>query len=162
MLVLSRKENEKVLFPNLGIAMQILRVGGGKVRLGIEAPDSVSVVRHEIASDEQLAELSERLKSSAKSASHEIRNQLHATLLGLALVHKQLAYNLVDDAEETLARLIDNMTSLDTELGKTQRAVAANCRRKALVVEDNSNERRLLADRKSTRLNSSHITISYA
>ena len=82
MLVLSRKENEKVLFPNLGIAMQILRVGGGKVRLGIEAPDSISVVRHEIASDEQLAEFSERLKSSAKNATHEVRNRLHATLLG--------------------------------------------------------------------------------
>lgn len=145
MLVLSRKENEKVLFPNLGIAMQILRVGGGKVRLGIEAPDSVAVVRHEIASDEQLAELSERLKGSAKNANHEVRNRLHATLLGLALVHKQLSYNLVDDAEETLARLIDNMTGLDVELGKTQRRTMANARRRALVVEDNSNERRLLA-----------------
>ena len=30
MLVLSRKENEKVLFPHLGIALQILRAGGGK------------------------------------------------------------------------------------------------------------------------------------
>src|SRR5439155_7131501 len=112
--------------PHLGIAMQILRVGGGKVRLGIEAPDSVSVVRHEIASDEQLAEFAERLRSSAKNASHEVRNQLHTTLLGLALVHKQLAYNLVDDAEETLARLIDNMTGLDAELGKVQRSAAAN------------------------------------
>ncbi len=114
MLVLSRKENEKVLFPNLGIAMQILRVGGGKVRLGVEAPNNVSVVRHEIASDEQLAEFSERLKNSVKNATHEVRNRLHATLLGLALVHKQLSYNLVDDAEETLARLIDNMSGLDT------------------------------------------------
>jgi carbon storage regulator CsrA len=145
MLVLSRKENEKVLFPNLGIAMQILRVGGGKVRLGVEAPDSVSVVRHEIASDEQLAQFTERLKNSAKNANHEVRNRLHATLLGLALVHKQLSYNLVDDAEETLARLIDNMTGLDSELGKIQRSANGHSRRKALVVEDNSNERNLLA-----------------
>jgi len=145
MLVLSRKENEKVLFPNLGIAMQILRVGGGKVRLGIEAPDSVSVVRNEIASDQQLAEFSERLKGAAKNSNHEVRNRLHATLLGLALVHKQLSYNLVDDAEETLARLIDNMTGLDMELDKTQRRTTCSSRRKALVVEDNSNERRLLA-----------------
>ncbi len=145
MLVLSRKENEKVLFPNLGIAMQILRVGGGKVRLGIEAPNSASVVRHEIASDEQLAEFSERLKSSAKNGTHEMRNRLHATLLGLALVHKQLSYNLVNDAEETLERLIDNMGGLDAELGKTHCKTNENSRRKALVVEDNSNERRLLA-----------------
>src|SRR5437764_4894232 len=141
MLVLSRKEDEKILFPNLGIAMQILRVGGGKVRLGIEAPNSVSVVRHEIASDEQLAQFSERLISSAKSLTHEVRNQLHTTLLGLALVHKQLSYNLVDDAEETLARLIDSMTGLDAELGKTHRHSAGSSRRTALVVEDNSNER---------------------
>src|SRR5689334_4366748 len=138
MLVLSRKENEKVLFPNLGIAMQILRVGGGKVRLGIEAPNNVSVVRHEIASDEQLAEFSERLQGSVKNATHEMRNQLHATLLGLALVHKQLSYNLVDDAEETLTRLIDNMSGLDAELGKTHREINGSSRRKALVVEDNS------------------------
>src|SRR4051794_464238 len=144
MLVLSRKENEKVLFPNLGIAMQILRVGGGKVRLGIEAPGNVAVVRHEIASDEQLAEFSERLKTSAKNATHEVRNRLHATLLGLALVHKQLSYNLVDDAEETLARLIENMSGLDTELGKNHRNNGSS-RRTALVVEDNSNERNLLA-----------------
>ena len=38
MLVLSRKENEKVLFPNLGIAMQILRVGGGS-RMVLERDD---------------------------------------------------------------------------------------------------------------------------
>src|SRR5262249_22776507 len=47
--------------------------------------------------------------------------------------------------EETLSRLIDNMTGLDAELGKAQRRSVANARRKALVVEDNSNERRLLA-----------------
>ena len=145
MLVLSRKENEKVLFPHLGIAVQILRIGGGKVRLGIEAPGDVSVVRHEIASEQQLAELSERLKRKAKGGSHEVRNWLHTTLLGLCLAHKQLSRNMTEDAEDTLERLMANMHGLDNELGKVDRRTSEALRRSALVVEDNSNERRLLA-----------------
>src|SRR5690348_18444547 len=73
MLVLSRKENEKILFPHLGIALQILRVGGGKVRLGVEAPSDVSVVRYEIASEEQMNAFAERLKHTARDVSHADR-----------------------------------------------------------------------------------------
>src|SRR5437763_14252958 len=80
MLVLSRKENEKILFPHLGIALQILRVGGGKVRLGVEAPSDVAVVRYEIADEEQLNEFAERLKQTARDQNHAIRNRLHSTL----------------------------------------------------------------------------------
>jgi carbon storage regulator CsrA len=144
MLVLSRKENEKVLFPHLGIALQILRLGGGKVRLGIEAPDDVSVVRHEIASGDQIAEFADRLKRSAGSANHEVRNRLHTTLMGLCLVQKQLTRNLIEDAEESLQQLIESMQGLDIEVGKDKHTADAGLRRKALVVEDNSNERRLL------------------
>lgn|SRR5262245_44029786 len=145
MLVLSRKENERVLFPHLGVALQILRVGGGKVRLGIQAPDDVSVVRHEIASQEQLELFVERLKRSACGSSHAVRNQLHATLLGLVLAQEQLSRELIDEAEETLNRMIAGMQGLDSELGRLQRRAEASARRKALVVEDNSNERGLLA-----------------
>jgi carbon storage regulator CsrA len=61
MLVLSRKENERVLFPHLGIRISILRVGSGKARLGIEAPGDVAVVRQEIVNEEQLAEFASGL-----------------------------------------------------------------------------------------------------
>jgi len=145
MLVLSRKENEKILFPHLGIALQILRVGGGKVRLGVEAPSDISVVRYEIADQEQLNELAERLKQTARSQNHAIRNHLHATLLGLCVVQKQIELSKIDDAEQTLEQLLAQMQGLDRELGKGERAPAARARRKALVVEDNSNERGLLA-----------------
>jgi len=109
MLVLSRKENEKVLFPDLGIAVQILRVAGGKARLGIEAPHDVSVVRQEIADAEQLTEFAKRLTGSATGLSHEVRNQLHTALLGLCLIHRQLECNRIEDAEATLADLIKQM-----------------------------------------------------
>ena len=34
MLVLSRRETEKVLFPTLGISVELLRVQGNRARLG--------------------------------------------------------------------------------------------------------------------------------
>ena len=37
MLVLSRKENERILFPHLGIQIQIVRVDGNRVSVGVEA-----------------------------------------------------------------------------------------------------------------------------
>ena len=43
MLVLSRKVMETILIPHLGISLKVLRVGGGKVSLGIEAPPDVSM-----------------------------------------------------------------------------------------------------------------------
>jgi carbon storage regulator CsrA len=145
MLVLSRKENEKVLFPNLGIALQVLRVAGGKVRIGIEAPTDVSVVRFEIASPEQIDQLSERLQRSTGSLTHELRNRLNTTLLALHVLQQQLARNMMDDAEETLERLLSGMRGLDEGLSNRVQPNNNQPRRKALVVEDNSNERRLLA-----------------
>jgi len=132
MLVLSRKENEKVLFPHLGIALQILRSTGGKVRLGIEAPGDVSVVRAEIASEEQISQFAELLKRSAKSLTHAVRNRLHETMLGMYVVQKQLALERFEEAEETLDHLILDLKGLDQELRPpptTERAAEARRRR---------------------------------
>ncbi len=145
MLVLSRKEDEKLLFPHLGITLQVLRVAGGKVRLGIEAPTDVSVVRFEIASSDQLDEVANRVKQKAKGLSHELRNKLQTTLLGLCVVQKQLARNYHEEAEATLQQLIADMQGLDQTMATGRPRSSDSSRRRALVVEDNSNERNLLA-----------------
>jgi carbon storage regulator CsrA len=48
MLVLSRRLNEKVVFPGLGVTVQVVSVRPGVVRLGIEAPSEVQVLREEL------------------------------------------------------------------------------------------------------------------
>ena len=48
MLVLSRRPNEKVLFPSINTAVQVLSIKGGTVRLGIEAPPEVTILRAEL------------------------------------------------------------------------------------------------------------------
>lgn len=47
MLVLSRKVGEKIMIGH-SIVITVLEVVGGRVRLGIEAPESVPVFRDEI------------------------------------------------------------------------------------------------------------------
>lgn len=48
MLVLSRKVREQIRLPGLDVVVTVLEVRGGKVRLGITAPDEVAVVREEL------------------------------------------------------------------------------------------------------------------
>ena len=47
MLVLSRKVNEKIVIDG-GIVITVVKIEGGQVRLGIDAPSQVKVFREEI------------------------------------------------------------------------------------------------------------------
>ena len=48
MLVLSRKLNERLVFPAFGTIVQVLGVRSNSVRLGIDAPPDVEVLREEL------------------------------------------------------------------------------------------------------------------
>jgi carbon storage regulator len=48
MLVLSRKLNEKIIIDG-GIVVTVLKIDRNQIRLGIEAPANVRVLREEIA-----------------------------------------------------------------------------------------------------------------
>ena len=47
MLVLSRKVGERILIGD-NIAITVVRVAQGSVRIGVEAPDNLNVVREEV------------------------------------------------------------------------------------------------------------------
>jgi carbon storage regulator len=68
MLVLTRKPGEKLIIGN-GITVTLVAVRGGRVRLGIEAPGDVSVLRSELltgpndaASDETAVDVDLQIK----------------------------------------------------------------------------------------------------
>lgn len=54
MLVLSRKVNEKIVIDG-GIVITVVKVEGGQVRLGIEAPSDVKVYREELLAKKSFA-----------------------------------------------------------------------------------------------------------
>ncbi len=51
MLVLSRKTGERIAIGDT-VVVTVLRLSGGRVKLGITAPDDVSVLRTEVLSEE--------------------------------------------------------------------------------------------------------------
>jgi carbon storage regulator len=69
MLVLTRKCGEKVLVPQYGIVLEILKVEGDRVRLGLSAPSDVKLYR------EELWELVQANASQGRVAEHRGERQ---------------------------------------------------------------------------------------
>jgi len=64
MLVLSRKENERIRVGE-SIVVTVVRLGGDKVRLGIEAPPDVLVLRDELDVNLDVNEIPEALREAS-------------------------------------------------------------------------------------------------
>ena len=143
MLVLSRKQDDKIVFPHLGITVEILKIAGRSVRVGVQAPDDVRVLRHELAEQEDF-KVSETPRPSGLS-DHALRNRLNRATLGLQLAQKQLEFDQVARADETMARVLAEFESLDEELGRQRPVRTPESTRQALLVEDDENESELLA-----------------
>lgn len=146
MLVLSRRPQEDILFPNTNIRIRILDLKGNVVRVGIEAPPEVQVLRGEIA-----GAAAEKLRTArSDSWSHDLRNRLNKVTLGLHHFYQQCQAGLLAKAEESFQQVLDALEALDREWphfnGTRPRSPAAPGRRcRTLLVEDDANERELLA-----------------
>ena len=55
MLVLSRKVGERILIGDK-IAVTVVKIGHGGVRIGVDAPNELAVVREELATELERAE----------------------------------------------------------------------------------------------------------
>jgi len=92
MLVLSRRQGEKLVLPTINTSVQIVSVKPGIVRLGIEAPPEVTVLREEIAGRalERQPALADPARSPLQKLNHAVRNRLNGALLGIAVLRQQL------------------------------------------------------------------------
>lgn len=145
MLVLSRGPAEKIVFPNLGITLEVLRVKGNRVRVGIQAPPNVVALRHELAERRELWPPTDA-SSGGVSLSHQQRNRLQTAELALRLLQRQLESGLTSEALHTLQKALREFDALDAEFSPihTELQREASVRR-ALLVEDNANESELLS-----------------
>lgn len=147
MLVLSRGRNDKVVFPTLGITVEVLRVEGRNVRLGIDAPKAVPILREEIAHQAELGGLVGN-QSENGGLTHAMRNRLQKATLGLRMLQRMLDAGNASDAEPTIFKIFTELKEIEDNLGqhRVTRGAPTNSRgRRALVVEDDANERELLA-----------------
>ncbi len=144
MLVLSRGTQDKVLFPKLGISVEILRIANKRVRLGITAPRDVKVVREELLAD--LFEV-EGDSSQAKLAEDVVARISGANQL-LHLAASQLERDQIGEAMTTLSQALREFDSLEGGTVSSNNNTAGGAERpnkRALLVDDDDNERELLA-----------------
>ncbi|MGI9518979.1 MAG: response regulator [Pirellulaceae bacterium] len=149
MLVLNRKAEQKVSFPGLGITVQILRVQGSSVRLGIEAPMEVRVIRDELKAEdfgESHLQQTRVIRLPAKLR-HEFRNQLNALSIGLYLFKEEVDAGQHEDAEETFEQLVAHLEHIcdNPSLSPPDDSESKVVEATALLVEDEPNEREMLA-----------------
>lgn len=138
MLVISRKPTEEFRFPHLGISVRVLNVQGRRVRIGIDAPDDVQVVRSEILKPEDFAAHEDR---------HDLKNRLHRVGLALHLVQRQIEMGRADAATQTLDDLLNELNQLEGRLaggGALRGPSGSSTGQEVLIVEDDANERELL------------------
>lgn len=173
MLVLSRREQEAVVFPKLGIRIEVTRLRGKTVALGIEAPESIRVLRGEIATSEDEmsgptsaaatsrqpqngaasppAERPGPESAEARKREHELRNRINTLTLALHLLKKKASRNdgLVD--ETLLAGAIDELALIEETLQAPQGSPGLDQVDKkaalplALIIDDNENENALMS-----------------
>jgi len=153
MLVLSRRAHQKIVFPTIQTTVEVLQVRGNVARLGITAPSELPVVRDEVlATDTANGGFSPPKNNAAREMGHLVRNQLNTSSLGLALMRGQLEQGHSQDALATLKRMEaelsavrDRYEALERRPAPTAHPASRSPRHTALLVEDNQNERELLA-----------------
>lgn len=148
MLVLSRKEHEKVCFPSLGITVQILRVKGSAVRIGVDAPTEVRIIREEL--DDHGGErrpARSHVIRLPRDLRHELRNELNSLSIGLHLLRHELDAGCQQDAEATFNKLVEHLERISGNKILSSSGVLTNdpLPATALLVEDEPNEREMLA-----------------
>ncbi len=100
MLVLSRREGETLVFPELEVVLEVLVIKGSVTRLGVNAPSNIRVLRGELA--ESRGKLSAVMESSsddpAREMMHRFHNWLHVANLRVQLIRRHLDADRVHEA----------------------------------------------------------------
>ena len=149
MLVVSRRSNQRLSFPEVGITVHFLRVTSGTAKVGIDAPPQISIVRNESAPDngKQAQVVLEELLGIPKHMRHSIRNELQTISIGVHLLREQQKLDLQEEAEETFSTIKESLSRLDENraLKSPQSRKKDAVNKTVLVIEDEDNERELLA-----------------
>jgi carbon storage regulator CsrA len=144
MLVLTRRETEKLLFPTLGITIEVLRIRGNKTRLGVDAPADIPVVRQEIAGLRAVDFTEENSPAAQLSQLHgAVRKHLDRAALALNQLHRRLEQQGDDRSQQQVLEIFGELQALEREAGDVLEPPIAREPR-ALLVEDDENQRELL------------------
>jgi carbon storage regulator len=122
MLVLARRLHERIIIPSIRTSVEVTAVRPGFVRLGIEAPPEVTVLREEVYRREEASGPAADLPAGAgpearlARARQVWRHRLNNMTLGLALLRQQLPAGAAPELGGTLGRMEEEIRGLCQEL----------------------------------------------
>src|SRR5262249_32883373 len=125
MLVLSRRLHERIAFPTLGVSIEIVRVDGKTVRLGIDAPRSVPVLRAELSGGSLETLPIAQLEPETAHFDHRLRGRLNAASVALFVAQKQIELGSIDAAAQTIQDALGQFASLVQELGAANPSIGS-------------------------------------
>lgn len=138
MLVLSRRVNDSILLPELNVSIEILQIKGKAIRVGVDAPIEIKVLRGEIdPADDSSRDVAQTFSVTGEDE-HEIRNKLNALNIAVALSKKLIEKGEFNQAASKLYRAFEEIQDSDDSPEQPPNFTA-------LLVEDVDNEREMLA-----------------
>ncbi len=126
MLILGRRINQSIVFPNCGITVRILDVNGRVAKVGIEAPKSVAIMRGELAfsshshsSETAISGFSEHSEQYATPEEHlpvlQFAQRLAQIKAGLHLFQQRRAAGDETGADQVFGDLLNELANLDAD-----------------------------------------------
>jgi carbon storage regulator CsrA len=137
-LVLTRREKEKILLPDLNVTVELMSVTGNRARLGISAPKNIRILREEVAACKDAltqamtgAIVQEALKqaaaaepaedatkpsmtkeSPARKFVHALRNRLNAANLAAETIRLQIEAGQFAETSAMLEKIVAELRTM--------------------------------------------------
>ena len=127
MLVLSRRANEEIVFPSLDITVSVAHCTNKFVRLGIQAPRHIRIVRGELEPLAQTAVRSTNSQSLPNTdcltaevdqqlCEQDVRNQIDTIKLAVQLAQTQLDHQRELRCQDALTYALEAIAKLESSL----------------------------------------------
>ena len=129
MLVLSRRANEEIVFPSLDITVSVAHCTNKSVRLGIQAPRHVRIVRGELP---PLAQTAAEIRSNNSQSllntdcltaevmeqlcEQDVRDQIDTIKLAVQLAQTQLDHQRKQRCQDALKYALEAIAKLESSL----------------------------------------------
>ncbi len=135
MLVVSRRCDEEIVFPTIGVTVKILQATGNRTRLGIQAPANIQIIRGELLTS-----------SEPPPSNHKLRNDLNAITLFIEMYERLVSRGDLDRAHQTYLQMLTRLKEIDRNHAPLEAIPdEPHPMARVLIVEDDDNERELLA-----------------
>jgi carbon storage regulator CsrA len=110
MLVLSTRLHDKITFPDIDTIIEVVAMQSGTVRLGIDAPEKVRVLRD--ALPDRATEWGQDAPATLHQLNRLVEKRLEITRQGLDEMRQHLQGGRTEDAEALLEKIDEDLLML--------------------------------------------------